>query len=974
MVKKTSTQLTINIMYATGEKNVLKLCLVPLICLLIMIGTILAKPEQMDTAAGEPISAMMESTGTDSSTDIELAAKVTLPEGVLFGSFTKDDGPYLISGNVVVPSGQVLEFGAGCTVYVGGKYSTITVFGQLTARGTEKEPVVFMSAKVNPERWDWDRIYCRSRNRSIFEHCIIRHSNYGIYVENGSASIDNCRFENNSLNGVVVKNADLSIHHSSFSKGHAIAIHLLPGAVVESDSISVTGNITGVFCSDSSSITLRGGTVSDNSTGIIASGASFIDIIGTEVTGNKTGVITEHDIPSSLKEMVYANEQDLKIISGEDLKKLAKEPQSVSALSLPTTISITQVPPDFKSGFSAFATPKEPAASFIGNVTTGFTYFLPKSTYHPLERDTVETYVEKSDSTIDTIRSIKKVLNYQTKYPGEQSDKWYAGLQPELQFFANGKRGNTDINLLMDLYSNQWLSTADYIGKNMFNLTMNYVDHQVVIGDFLESGSETSITGRQFTGIKYTGKKFDMGRGEKRFEFKLAAGETEMAKDSGDHEIFVYNQTVDTGMSKRQQITYITEANFKPTRNSSVGAKGIIAHDQYNKPLFRKTISDPAASDPVSAQTGCFTGNVFLLNNTLELYGELDLGNADTLSDSEATRISWYNPEIQRAFPEVLSLLNKNDFFDHSAGSIGARGNYHGYDGNIRYLDIAPSYFSAGDPYLVTWRKNFTAGVNRTIKEGFDVSGTYEFDRSIVPGIDEESNPVVTDLNIGTFDASYELGENLPTFTFNYTVQHQANDARESIERDDSTFSVAYKAKEISNRISLEGKQSFNNGMAYSLRYQMLYDNDYGDHPDVHYNFEGNRFHNIISGWYSYKYKRLIKNKISLRFASKHENRDSLRAWQYKIADQLFMQILPRRLSCTIGGEYTFKSEKDFDSIWSQSFLTIYYGGEVELKYSLTSRLSCSAMGRYEKSSDDLIGSSENYTAKIGGFHLTYLF
>jgi len=911
----------------------------------------------------------------DSAAALEHRVKTALPEGLLFGSFTKEDGPYLISGNVIVPSGQILEFGPACTVYVGGNYSNITVFGQMVARGTVAEPVVFMSSKIKAERWDWDRIYCRSRNRSVFEHCSIRNSNYGIYVENGSATIEQCRFENNSLHGVVVKNADVSLDRTSFTKGHAIALYLLPGAVVKADSMQIKENITGIYCSDSSSLNLYGGKISNNAHGIIVSDQSLVEIIGTEVSKNKTGVIATHDIPSKMKEMVYENIRDIKVTPQDSIKRLCKEPLQVAAVVLPSATTALQLSPDFKAGFSALTTPKEPAESFIGNVTAGFSFYRPESKDHPKDMDTVESYSPRSDSTFDTTRTIKKVVNYQTKYPGEQSKKWYAGIQPELQFFANGRRGNTDINLLMDLYSNQWLSTADYFGKNMFNLTMNYTDHQVVIGDFLESGSETSITGRQMTGIKYTGKKFDMGRGEKRFEFKLAAGETEIAKDSGDHEVFVYNQNVDTGMSKRQQITYITEANFKPTRNSSVGAKGIIAHDQYNNPLLRSAINDPAAFDPVIAQTGVFTGNVFLLDDKVELFGEIDLGSADTLSDTAAEKIAWYNPEIEKAFPEVLSLFNPTDFVEHSAGSVGARGTVRDYNGSIRYLQVAPSYFSAGDPYLVTWRKNLSASVTRPVNEKIEVSGSYEFDRSIVEGADEESDPVVTDLNIGTVDATYVPGEALPSFSINYTLQHQRNDARESVERSDSTFSVAFDERELSNRVSLEGKQTFQNGMAYSVRYQMLWDNDYSEHPDKLLSNEGDRFHNIVSGWYSFKYKKIIRNKISIRFASKNENRDSLRAYQYKLTDQFSIQLIPRRLSCTVGGEYTLKSEKEYnDTDWGSPLFTKYYGGDVEVKYSITSRLSCSTMGRYEKSYDELTGSSENYTAVIGGFHLTYLF
>lgn len=902
-------------------------------------------------------------------------AKTVLPEGVLFGSFTKEDGPYLIDGNVIIPSGQVLEFGPACTVFVGGTYSTITVFGQIIAKGTAKEPVVFMSSKVHAERWDWDRIYCRSRNRSVFEHCIIKHSNYGIYLENGSASITDTRFEQNSITGVVVKQADLSIKNAVFTRGHSLAMQLLNGAEVTAESLSVYENISGIYCGPQSSFKLLGGTISNNATGMVVDKESFVEMIGAEVTKNRTGLVSEVEIPIKFREMIYANGTEVKILPPDQIKALIKEPIAVASVVLPSGMPVLPGNQDFKSGFAALMAPQEPNSSFIGNVTTGFVYYQPTSTSHPKDYDTIETVTSRDGNLLDTIRKVQKAFQKQTKYAGEQSDKWYAGLQPELQFFANGKRGDTDINLLMDLYSNQWLSTADYFGKNMFNLTMNYTDHQVVIGDFMESGSETSITGRQLTGIRYTGKKFDMGRGEKRFEFKLAAGETEIAKDSGDHEIFVYNQTVDTGMSKRQQITYITEALFKPTRTSSVGAKGIIAHDQYNKPLLRNTLNDPAAVDPVIAQTGVFTGNVFLLDQKLELFGEIDLGSADTLSDSTAGEIAWYNPQIEKAFPKVLSLFNPKDFVKHTAGTIGARGKYTDYDGSIRYLQVAPRYFSAGDPYLVTWRKNLVASVSRPINEKCEVSTSYEFDRSTTPGSDDESDPVATDLNIGTIDASYEMGDGLPSFTVSYVAQHKNMDSRETVADEDTTYSVIFEDLELSNKVSAEGKQSFSNGMSYSLRYQFLWDNDYSDHPNSVLNDEGDRFHNVVSGWYSFKYKKLLRNKFSIRLATKYENRDSLRAFQYKFSDQLSFQLIPRKLNCTVGGEYSFKSETEYgESDWEDPLLTIFYSGEVELKYTVTSRLSCSMMGKYEKSSDDLTGSSENYRVLIGGFHVTYLF
>lgn len=904
-----------------------------------------------------------------------IAARTVLPSGLLFGTFTSEDGPYLIDGNVIVPSGQILEFGAACTVYVGGEYTTITIFGQMFARGTADQPVVFMSARPNPQPWDWDRIYCRSRNRSLFEYCIIRHSNFGIYVENGAAGINDCRFERNSLHGIVVKNAEVSLSTTMFSQGHVLAINLLPGAQLTADSLMVKDNLTGIACSPQSRLKLNGGYISHNSNGLIAAKGSSIEIVGTEISRNKIGVISTREIPRKVREMVYANGLDVKVVVSDEMKTLVKEPQPVTAIVVPRTADTVALGSDFNPGFSAMSVPQEPTASFIGNVTTGFTFHRPKSSVHPYDRDTTETYRAGNGGTEDTLKKVERVLRRQTKYPGEQSENWYSGIQPELQFFANGRRGNADINLLMDLYSNQWLSTANYFGKNMFNLSMNYARQSVVIGDFFESGSETSIPGRQLTGIRYSGKYLEMGRGEKRLEFKLAAGETEVAKDSGDHEIFVYNQSVDTGMSKRQQITYIAEATFKPTRLSSIAARGIIAHDQTGKPLFRKALSDPAALDPVVAQTGCITGSMFMLDQKLELFAEIDLGSADTLSDSTTNDIVWYNPNVEKAVPAVFSLFKPDDFREHYAGIIGARGNTGGYNTEVKFMQIAPSYFSAGDPYLINWRKNMNASVNKMVRDNWSVTGTYEFDRSVLKGFGDDASPSVTDLNIISLNSTYETGENKPSFSFDYTLQHQLNDARESVIHEDTSYSEKFKEREFSSRVSLEGKQSLKNDISYSLRYQLLFDNDYSDHPDEYLSDEGDRIHNAVSGWVSFKIKRIVRNKTSFRLGFKHENRDSLRAWQYKVADQLSLQIIPRKLSCSIAGEYTSKSEKEYAATdWGKQLFTKFYSGELEVKYSLTSRLTCSAKGKYEKSYDEITGSSDNYSVIIAGFHLTYLF
>ena len=85
----------------------------------------------------------------------------------------------------------------------------------------------------------------------------------------------------------------------------------------------------------------------------------------------------------------------------------------------------------------------------------------------------------------------------------------------------------------------------------MFALSLNFLDQALLFGDFFENSSETSIFGRKLTGIKYSGNYWDMGKGIKRLTFVLAGGESETPKDSGDNEINIYGQEVDTGFSIR---------------------------------------------------------------------------------------------------------------------------------------------------------------------------------------------------------------------------------------------------------------------------------------------------------------------------------------------------------------------------------------------------------------------------------------
>lgn len=894
---------------------------------------------------------------------------IVIPAGIIFGIFQKEDGPFLIDGSVTVPSGQILQFGPGCQIYLGGKYSTITVFGQMIAKGTEDEPIIFQSANKDPNPWDWDRIYCRSKNRSEFSYCVFRHSNYGLDVENGMAAIDNCTFEYNSLHGLVVRNSSVSIRNSLFNKGHVLAVFLEAGASVVAESLMVKDNITGIACADKATLKMSGGEISGNTNGLVWQQNASVSIVAGSVTGNRNGVVATTEIPRKMSEMVYDNAVNSRVVADSKIAELFKAPEEVKSVVLPKTKTTVQVFGGFEPGFSATRAPRESQTSFIGNVSLGFKYYLPKS----YNDDYYDTTFDTASLVIDAIDKIDTSVVYQTRYPGEGSDNVYAGLQPETQLFMSGRHGGADVNFLADFYGNQWSGFR----KNMLNLSMTFADQEIVVGDFYENGNETSISGRKLTGIKLHGQALDMGRGVKRLGFKLAGGETEFPKDSGDNEIDLYNEVVDSSMAVRQQLTYIAEMDVKPTYNSTVIIKGLIARDQADNPFLREALST-SGPKPIEAQSGAIGGEVTLLEGNLIVGAEIDLGSHDTLDNDD--QINWYNPEIPQSIQRVFSNFTDKNYF---AGTFNADATVAGVDLGLVYTEIRPSYFSAGNPYLESDRRVFDLNGERQLTEKVVINGNYEFQESYVSNklsvIDNVAGPQSTN-TLGLM-GKLEMGEKKPSFTLDYSLgvigQQQVGE-KTKIEDGDTLEPVnnAFSSRELKNQLGIQYKQHFNNDMDLTLKYRTAITSDVSDYSPIDAPASDDEYQHLITARHTFKIKRIVTNKTNMRLALKTKTDGDFFGYQYKISDQIRTTIIPRKLVLNLKGEYGRRLDEEDVSEGSGRIATEtkFYAVDGDIKLTLTSKLSLTVLGKYEVSRDGNNGSADNYNMTMGGMSVTYLF
>ena len=880
-------------------------------------------------------------------------SQIEIPAGILYGKFLKENGSLLILGSIVVPAGEVLEFGPGVTVNMGGKYSTITVFGQLIAKGTAGQPVIFQSANAKPNPWDWDRIYLRSPTRSIFEHCVIRHANYGIMVENGSAAISNCVFEKNSLYGLVVKNGEAILRNDTLRRGHVCALLFGGGARVTAESLWVDRNITGIAAENGVDISIFGGSITRNSTGIAVRAQSAVALVGIDVSDNMVGVLSVRPVDKKTTEMIYGNSSDVKIVSDAQMNQMLKPPQEIKSLVLFPAKPVSPDKLKVTPSFSALKAPAEPTSSFLGTVTGGGRYFSPVSVAHPID---------------GTVR-------VQTRYLGEQSAAAYAGIQPELSLFASWRQNGADINLLADFYGNEWVS----VRKNMFNLSVNYNDHSLVFGDFFENASETSISGRKMVGLRYVGNFLDMGKGEKRIEFKLAAGETEVPKEVGDHELDIYNNDVDSGMAVRQQITYATGVLVRPTFNSSVAVRAFISRDQMDVPLFRNVIKDPGMAHPVEGQTGCIEGKLNLLNNTLALSAEIDMGVHDTIRDTAS--IVWYNPNIPRCADTVFRVIPT---MRNYAIALNANGTAFEMAHTLSYTEIAPEYFSAGNPYLEADRRKITYGLEKTFSDNAAGTFGYAFERRNLSRVFDAQQGIASpvDNHMTNLSGQYSLSEYLPSFSLDYTLSIDRND--DAGDRVDSTSNPGtvdtitqnILVLSMKNMAGFEVKHKFENGIDYSVKYQILHDNDmtaYIDPVDVD---QGDGISHRFTGKLSFKIGKIIHNKFSSTVALKNTVLNALNGVSYKISDQLRVDIIPRKLRLSLQGEYSNKLDEKFDSdLGRRNAIATRFSNFVgEIKYSITPKISLNLLGKYEVSYDELTESTDNYSLKTGALNMTYLF
>jgi hypothetical protein len=133
-----------------------------------------------------------------------MKSQTVIPGGFVYGTWALSGSPYLVEGDIELPSVGTLTIDAGVDVIFQGHYKFI-VSGILHAVGTETDSVTFTAADT-AEGWHSLRFH-DAPDTCRLTYCVIKHAvSYGyypsetgggIYIENSSPYIEHCAITSN---------------------------------------------------------------------------------------------------------------------------------------------------------------------------------------------------------------------------------------------------------------------------------------------------------------------------------------------------------------------------------------------------------------------------------------------------------------------------------------------------------------------------------------------------------------------------------------------------------------------------------------------------------------------------------------------------------------------------------------------------------------------------------------------------------
>ena len=178
---------------------------------------------------------------------------------------SESGGYYIVHKNLTVDYGAKLTIEAGSRLKF-DRSTSITVRGELVARGTATERIICRSGKETPKARDWNGIMFeyRSENndRSILEYVDIEHANTGVTCRTAAPTISNVKITG-CQNGIYGDSeSSPGVYHSEIIDNNFWGIRL-SGSSSEISNCTISRNYYGIY-STGSALALNDNTMENN--------------------------------------------------------------------------------------------------------------------------------------------------------------------------------------------------------------------------------------------------------------------------------------------------------------------------------------------------------------------------------------------------------------------------------------------------------------------------------------------------------------------------------------------------------------------------------------------------------------------------------------------------------------------------------------------------------------------------------------
>jgi parallel beta-helix repeat protein len=219
--------------------------------------------------------------------------------------------PYIVVGDVTVPTGQTLTIEPGVVVKFDGVYS-IYVSGILMAVGTAANRINFTSNKASPSTGDWQQIRVDSPGRIEIKYCDLSYSWSALYLwSTSNNNISHNRMISNGAGVYLDWASNNDIRNNTISNGNG-GIH---AAVSHNVNITnnrvISNNVNGIYLASSMNANISNNEFFDDG----------VHIQGSKLIYYNTHVIPDNNLVNG-KPLYYHKDCSDEIIDGINVGQL----------------------------------------------------------------------------------------------------------------------------------------------------------------------------------------------------------------------------------------------------------------------------------------------------------------------------------------------------------------------------------------------------------------------------------------------------------------------------------------------------------------------------------------------------------------------------------------------------------------------------------------------------------------------------